>query len=208
MTKLPVESTLGVGLVSTVDTKEYFTLPVKEQATVEVTLEWTGTAFYGMSVDGGSSQSVREGDNSLTVTVPWARRPLSITVDPQEVLEPSTFTLTAKATSVVKDTDKDGLKDGQEVKRYKTNPLKKDTDGDGLKDKVEIKGTANKAYGKCPTNPKKKDSDKDGLNDRQEIKRYGTDPCDKDTDDGGASDGKEVKAGSDPLDPKSTPGRP
>ena len=107
-----------------------------------------------------------------------------------------------------KDTDKDGLKDGQEVKRYKTDPLKKDTDGDGLKDKVEIKGTANKAYGKCPTNPKKKDSDKDGLNDRQEIKRYGTDPCDKDTDNGGASDGKEVRAGSDPLDPRSTPKHP
>ena len=107
-----------------------------------------------------------------------------------------------------KDTDKDGLKDGQEVKRYKTNPLKKDTDGDGLKDKVEIKGTANKAWGKCPTNPKRKDSDRDGLTDREEIKRYGTDPCTKDTDRGGASDGKEVRAGSDPLDPRSTPGHP
>ena len=107
-----------------------------------------------------------------------------------------------------KDTDKDGLKDGQEVKRYKTNPLKKDTDGDGLKDKVEIKGTANKAWGKCPTNPKRKDSDRDGLTDREEIKRYGTDPCTKDTDRGGASDGKEVRAGSDPLDPRSTPGYP
>ena len=79
---------------------------------------------------------------------------------------------------------------------------------DGLKDKVEIKGTANKAWGKCPTNPKRKDSDRDGLTDREEIKRYGTDPCTKDTDRGGASDGKEVRAGSDPLDPRSTPGYP
>ena len=107
-----------------------------------------------------------------------------------------------------KDTDGDRLADGKEVKRFGTDPTRKDTDRDGLKDKVEIKGTANKAYGKCPTNPKKKDSDKDGLNDRQEIKRYGTDPCDKDTDNGGASDGKEVRAGSDPLDPRSTPKHP
>ena len=156
VTKLPVESTLGVGLVSTVDTKEYFTLPVKEQATVEVTLEWTGTAFYGMSVDGGSSQSVREGDNSLTVTVPWARRPLSITVDPQEVLEPSTFTLTAKATSVVKDTDKDGVPDVADACRTAKGPSTgagcPDSDGDGLFDRDDRCPTkASVSANGCPT---------------------------------------------------------
>jgi hypothetical protein len=156
VTKLPVESTLGVGLVSTVDTKEYFTLPVKEQATVEVTLEWTGTAFYGMSVDGGSSQSVREGDNSLTVTVPWARRPLSIVVDPQEVLEPSTFTLTAKATSVVKDTDKDGVPDVADACRTAKGPSTgagcPDSDGDGLFDRDDRCPTkASVSANGCPT---------------------------------------------------------
>jgi hypothetical protein len=107
-----------------------------------------------------------------------------------------------------KDTDGDRLGDGQEVKRFKTDPLRKDTDGDGLNDRVEVKGSANKKYDKCPTNPKRKDSDRDGLTDRQEVKRFGTDPCNKDTDMGGASDGKEIKAGSDPLDPRSTPGNP
>ncbi|GAB2633384.1 hypothetical protein GCM10027270_22200 [Nocardioides ginkgobilobae] len=107
-----------------------------------------------------------------------------------------------------RDTDDDGLKDGREVKRHRTDPLRKDTDRDGLSDKVEIKGSANKRYDRCPTNPKRKDSDRDGLTDRQEIKRFGTDPCQKDTDQGGASDGKEIKAGSDPLDPRSTPGNP
>ena len=100
------------------------------------------------------------------------------------------------------------LNDDQEVKRFKTDPTRKDTDRDGLNDRVEVKGSANKRYDKCPTNPNRKDSDKDGLTDRQEIKRFGTDPCTKDTDQGGASDGKEVKAGSDPLDPRSTPGNP
>ncbi len=145
VTKLPVESTLGVGLVSTVDTKEYFTLPVEEQATVEVTLSWTGAAFYGLSVDGGSSQVLREGDNSLTVTVPWARRALSITVDPQEVIEPSTFSLTAKATSVVKDSDKDGVPDVADACRTAKGPSTgagfPDSDGDGLFDRDD----------RCPT---------------------------------------------------------
>ncbi|MGV3563819.1 MAG: hypothetical protein ACO1ON_11105 [Nocardioides sp.] len=107
-----------------------------------------------------------------------------------------------------KDTDGDRLNDGQEVTRFKTDPTRKDTDRDGLNDRVEVKGSANKRYDKCPTNPNRKDSDRDGLTDRQEIKRFGTDPCTKDTDQGGASDGKEIKAGSDPLDPRSTPGNP
>lgn len=38
-----------------------------------------------------------------------------------------------------KDTDDDGLSDGEEVKKFKTNPLVEDTDKDGLSDGDEIK---------------------------------------------------------------------
>ena len=105
------------------------------------------------------------------------------------------------------DTDGDRLNDGIEIKRFKTNPKRKDTDKDGLNDRVEIRGGANKRYGKCPTNPRNADTDKDGLKDRREIKRTKTNPCDKNTDNGPGTDGEEVRAGSDPLDPKSSPGR-
>ncbi len=37
------------------------------------------------------------------------------------------------------DIDGDGLLDGDEVKFYKTNPLKADTDGDGFKDGYEVR---------------------------------------------------------------------
>jgi hypothetical protein len=38
-----------------------------------------------------------------------------------------------------RDTDRDGLRDGAEVRRYKTNPRKRDTDGDGYSDRREIR---------------------------------------------------------------------
>jgi Glycosyl hydrolases family 39/Bacterial TSP3 repeat len=40
------------------------------------------------------------------------------------------------------DTDRDGLRDGAEVRRFRTNPRKRDTDGDGFRDRCELrKGT-------------------------------------------------------------------
>ena len=51
-------------------------------------------------------------------------------------------------------------------------------------------------------------ADNDGLKDGVEVRRYKTNPCDKDTDNGGVRDGVEVQAGSDPLDPDSTPKNP
>ena len=69
-----------------------------------------------------------------------------------------------------KDTDRDGLRDGREVKRYHTNPRRKDTDGDGLNDRAEIK--------RYRTNPRKKDTDGDGFGDGVEI-RAGTNPRDR-----------------------------
>lgn len=82
------------------------------------------------------------------------------------------------------DTDGDGLKDGDEVNQYKTDPCKKDTDGDKLSDGEEVLNYI--------TNPLKQDSDSDKLNDYEEVKTYTTLPNDNDTDDDGLIDGDEV----------------
>jgi hypothetical protein len=66
-----------------------------------------------------------------------------------------------------KDTDRDGLRDGAEVRRYRTNPRRKDTDRDGLSDRAEIRRTH--------TNPRKKDTDGDGHSDGVEV-QAGTNP--------------------------------
>lgn len=90
------------------------------------------------------------------------------------------------------DTDGDGLKDGEEVKRYKTNPLQTDTDGDGLSDGDEVF-----TY---KTDPAKSDTDGDGLSDGDEVLKYRTDPLKLDTDGDGLTDGEEVsKYNADPL---------
>ncbi len=50
------------------------------------------------------------------------------------------------------------------------------------------------------------DEDGDGIPDLVEVQRYGTNPCMADTDGDGYADGLEVEAGTDPLDPNSSPG--
>jgi outer membrane protein OmpA-like peptidoglycan-associated protein len=82
------------------------------------------------------------------------------------------------------DTDGDGLSDGDEVMKYKTNPLKADTDGDGLNDGDEVM--------KYKTDPNKADTDGDGLSDGDEVMKYKTDPLKADTDGDGLNDGQEV----------------
>jgi Bacterial TSP3 repeat len=91
---------------------------------------------------------------------------------------------------LVADTDGDGLKDGPEVKTYKTNPKVKDTDGDGLTDGAEVN-----TY---KTNPKAKDTDGDGLTDNDEVNFYKTNPNLKDGDGDGFSDPDEL---FDPVNP-------
>lgn len=50
------------------------------------------------------------------------------------------------------DTDADGLFDGDEIKKYRTDPLKKDSDGDGYTDAQEIENGYNPVgTGKCLT---------------------------------------------------------
>src|SRR5213593_3318824 len=55
------------------------------------------------------------------------------------------------------DTDGDGLSDGDEVHKYKSNPLSRDSDGDLLSDGYEV----NVSH----TNPGKADTDGDSFND-------------------------------------------
>ncbi|MEG2235905.1 MAG: VWA domain-containing protein [Clostridia bacterium] len=122
------------------------------------------------------------------------------------------------------DTDGDGLLDGEEVLKYKTNPLVQDTDGDGLNDLYEVyisgtnplkkdtdgnnildgeedvdkDGLSTKEEMKVQTNPNEMDSDFDGLNDKEEINNYKTEPNSSDTDVDGINDGIEVNIGTNP----------
>ena len=92
------------------------------------------------------------------------------------------------------DTDGDGISDGDEYYKYKTNPLKADTDDDGINDYDEIF-----VY---KTNPLRADTDGDGLSDYDEIFVYKTDPLNRDTDGDGINDGDEVNIyKTDPLNP-------
>jgi Bacterial TSP3 repeat len=104
--------------------------------------------------------------------------------------------LSAKKKSAAKDPDRDHLRNLREF-RLRLHPRRRDTDGDGLRDRAELR--------RWKTNPRKRDTDGDGLSDRAEIKRWKTNPRRPDTDGDGARDGVEVKAGTDPLDPSSTP---
>jgi outer membrane protein OmpA-like peptidoglycan-associated protein len=81
-----------------------------------------------------------------------------------------------------RDSDGDGLADGDEVLRHRTNPIAADSDGDGLSDYDEINVFS--------TNPARRDTDRDGLDDRAEIGGL-TDPLKPDTDGDGILDGAD-----------------
>lgn len=94
----------------------------------------------------------------------------------------------------IPDSDKDGLMDGDEIFKFKTDPKTIDTDGDGLNDGDEI--------WRFRTEPLRADTDKDGLNDGDEVSQQNTDPLKVDTDKDGLSDGEEVSTyRTDPLRP-------
>ena len=88
------------------------------------------------------------------------------------------------------DTDNDGLRDGREVRQFKTNPRRADTDRDGLSDAREVRWTK--------TNPLRSDTDRDGLSDGREVNGTRTNARVADTDGDGVNDGAEVRAGTDP----------
>ena len=88
-----------------------------------------------------------------------------------------------------KDTDKDGLEDGEEVNNYGTNATKADTDGDGLRDRQEIS---------IGSNPTQEDTDADGLSDKREYE-LGTNVSNADTDGDGLTDVSEVNGTTKPT---------
>ncbi len=103
--------------------------------------------------------------------------------------------------AVVSDTDGDGLLDEDEA-REGTDPANPDTDGDELTDGEEVQ---RRVTPRACCNPLDADSDDDGLADGYEVHTSGTGATNPDSDGDGANDGAEVAAGTDPLDPTSTP---
>lgn len=119
------------------------------------------------------------------------------------------------------DTDGDGLTNAEEYE-IGTDPHLTDTDGDGIDDKWEVDsgtdpfvndasedpdgdGLTNAEEYAADTDPFDEDSDNDTLSDYDEINIYGTNPNKYDSDSDSYSDAEEINAGSDPLDPNSTP---
>ena len=82
------------------------------------------------------------------------------------------------------DSDDDGLSDYNEVALYSSNPLTDDTDGDALSDPREIN-----VY---HTDVLVADSDRDGLTDGREVDVTRTDPLNSDSDNDRLLDGAEV----------------
>ena len=81
-----------------------------------------------------------------------------------------------------RDTDGDGLSDGEEVLQWHTDPSSVDTDQDGLSDSDELT--------LWHTDPTRADTDGDGLTDGREIFVVHTDPTRADTDGDTFTDGE------------------
>jgi hypothetical protein len=109
-----------------------------------------------------------------------------------------------------KDTDRDRLRDGFEVRKAKTSARKRDSDRDRPPDGVEDAdrdGLSNLAEQGMRTHPRRRDTDRDGLADGEE-RPHGTNPRKKDSDGDGWADGREVRLGSKPTDRRSRPSKP
>lgn len=94
-----------------------------------------------------------------------------------------------------RDTDNDGLLDGDEINTYRTSPINADTDGDSLNDFVEVNTHR--------TDPTRADTDGDGLTDGNEINGlngFTSNPLVSDSDGDGIIDSAEVGA-TPPTDP-------
>ena len=104
------------------------------------------------------------------------------------------FGLTATATWLPGDDDRDGLTNAQEINDYKTLPGNRDTDGDGLDDGQEVHDFR--------TNPLSTDTDSDGLKDGEEVSQ-GLDPTKRDTDGDGTPDNADTAPNATPTLPPS-----
>lgn len=100
-----------------------------------------------------------------------------------------------------RDTDGDGLSDGEEVNTVGTDPLQVDTNKNGISDAKEDgdgDGLSNLEELRHHTDPKNADTDFDGWADGLEIQK-GTNPLVADTDKDGLDDGIEESLGMNPL---------
>lgn len=125
--------------------------------------------------------------------------PLGEYDDQGNLLREYAFLGTQRLAHVDHDQDDEAVRDEVDNCRILANPDQEDQDADELGDVCDA----------APNNPDRdadglkdgeEDADKDGVRDANE-----TDPDDPDTDDDGYTDGEEVSAGSDPLNPNSTP---
>ncbi len=89
----------------------------------------------------------------------------------------------------VKDTDNDGLLDGDEVYKYRLDPTVNDADFDTDGDLLTNVDEADIYF----TDPTIKDTDEDGLEDGYEVLISGTNPINSDTDEDFLPDGFEVQ---------------
>lgn len=168
---------VGVGFESYINNSLSFTMEASARALDDKTenyafkaVDWYGSVKAGLNFYLGSGERDDDDNDGLTNAMEE-----QIGSDPNNP-----------------DTDGDGLKDGEEVRRYKTSPTVTDTDGDGLNDGDEVF--------KHRTDPSQADTDGDGLTDGDEVLKYGTDPLRIDTDSDTLTDGDEVlKYSTDPL---------
>ena len=125
--------------------------------------------------------------------------------DADEGIPSDIFPTCLETDSQVRDTDSDGLTDGEEVFIFSTDPCTPtgtvvtpdDSDGDGINNVDEDTGTSLPQYPLCETDSQNRDTDNDGLTDGEEVLIFGTNPCDDDTDDDGTNDADETKLGID-----------
>ena len=134
-------STYGLPLVPQVGNVHQIPLPIKEQSTAEVTLSWDDPgSSLGLVVKGGSGQVVENGDQTVTVTVPWAHRDLAVSVIPSQIGSDSvTYTLSAKLTTLTANKDRDAVPDIADACLTAAGPAASggcpDTDRDGILDR-------------------------------------------------------------------------
>jgi N-acetylmuramoyl-L-alanine amidase len=127
-----------------------------------------------------------------------------------EVRLGSNHLLASSKPSPTADVDGDGLTFAQEMNTYLTDPANPDTDSDGFNDGWEARyfnPKINNLTDTDLTNDPSADPDGDTLNNQQE-ERINTNPRNRDTDQDGDEDDDEYRAGSNPLDNKSTVANP
>ena len=102
----------------------------------------------------------------------------------------------------ITDTDGDGLSDYYETCILITNPLEKDSDKNGINDgqeDVDKDNLTNAEEFKYGTKPNAEDTDKDGLSDEEEINKFKTNPLISDMDTDDVNDALELELGTNPF---------